>query len=438
MADVYTRAFLEERLKVLENEIKEIKQFLKVTSEPEPKKQDSPAEIEAILQSQENFSKIIAPSIKKTDKPPIAVTKSRENPAADYVIESEYIVVDFVANLRNIRMKLGLRAEKVCSVEGSPIKYKTLYAMEVGTTPGCKEKIIWLAEQYGVKLANLDIAFIDKPVRSKTRPKGKVEKPVSTPTVETPKPEKQKRETSNLTKLRRKVTRQNNTDLTTVSTSGEKIAGTGFKKPVNEDAKKAQELKYPVPTALKWTANDKTFSLKGFITRNYQRMITVVKGVCTQKHWDFEETLGLVNVELEDMIKSNIDNEIGFYGDNERFMSWLYNIVKNIRDNSATTQRLKEVEDLVTKNRARSIEEFEGDDNPWDEPELKEFIKKMLQYQPSNWKTVWDKHVVEGKPKEEIQRIIGIPLSNVINILKTMKTNIAANFGLKYNTLIKI
>jgi DNA-binding XRE family transcriptional regulator len=397
----------------------------------EPTKQDSDFEnqkAEMLGKCDDMLAELAKEPEAKTDVEQISkkkyyVTVKASAPDPGFVFKAVTDTDDFLVNMKNCRLHLKMKAKEVADKAGC--SDKIIYAIEARSVNGSRKIVEDVARIYGVQITDLSTKF---------NPRGfyiDSGKPLTTKVGEERVKRVPKEPKAKATALRKKLEKQRGDDLLAVGSDGKKITTPRIKQvvPANDEANaKALEM---LPNSLKYRPTDPGHGLKAYVTRNYKRLRIVIKGMCAQRFWDFEETMDLMHEELEAWVPRG--QELDFYGDNERFMSWAYDIAKGLKKGANNTA-------YRTKVTGAEEKMFDGFvPNPEDDTaELKAFMKQALGFKPAVYKTVFEAYAYAKKPLEESARVAKIPVEKAAQILSIIRRELKDNFGDKYNALIRV
>ena len=308
------KAFLEKRKETLKIELSEINKLL------------------LLISDNNKISEKI--EIKKERKKQILI---EQLPEADFVFNNIPTIDFFLSNLKNYRLwrKMGV----VFVATNSGISDKLLYSLEKFHDSKCKRQTIdGLAKTYGVVISDLDLKYNEKGFyKDLTKPvKITVVKVVKIKVEKSVKINVEKVELTKMQKLALKLEKQRKADpYKNTASSGNKLITPRILLPINGRKEVIENIDDAtisvIPNVLKYCSGDSGHCLKAYITRNYRRLRIVVKGLSTQRVWDFDNTMDTLHIELENWLKR--ESELNFHGDNEKFMSWIYNIAKELKQN---------------------------------------------------------------------------------------------------------
>jgi hypothetical protein len=319
---------------------------------------------------------------------------------------------EFLTDLRNLRINSGIYIQKIVADIGC--SDKMLYAVETGKQFFRKDTFTKLAKLYGISIANVDISFHYNGRYVRIGDERLIEK-----TAKQPKP---------IGELRKKrAEKQNKSDralgFSTSTTPIVKPRG-----PYQTAKNAANDDIADLPSNLRCRENEPTHSIRSYTNRNYSRIRNIVKGLCTSRLWDFDETMSIVHDELLSAVKIPIEDQPTFNNDNERFISWVMALCKSL--NRQPSQRVSKIEDIITGN-VKKADDF-------DELELRAYFKESLKYKPDYYKVVVEKYVFDKLPVDAAARSASVTPDKAANALYTVRGELISHFKSKYSNLIKI
>ncbi len=176
------------------------------------------------------------------------------------------------------------------------------------------------------------------------------------------------------------------------------------------------------------------------MNRCYKRIVTAVKGKALKSRFDFEDLLSETHIKLAKAIGTNSFTDNGEH-DEEKFMGWIYVIVRNIAINESRSKYRQTIDkgenaldnsEYLPRNRTNQpdidIKDFDK--------ELKEYLQEVFKDKPKHVKLCFEGYFYNQTKYEELARIVSIPLGTVKTDIHSVRRLIKKKFGNRYALLM--
>lgn len=182
--------------------------------------------------------------------------------------------------------------------------------------------------------------------------------------------------------------------------------------------------------------------MRWYINKNYKRIQSAVKGKAYKSGFDYEDILSEVNSKLANEISKSEPDKYDFQNDDERFMGWVYVIIKNTAINQSRAKnhtlidRNEDALEFSQNYKQNQVKQPDIDIKNFTK-ELKEFIEAVFQNKPPHFRICFEQFFYNQTKYEEIARIASVPIGTVKTCIHYTRGLLKEKFGNKYVLLIK-